>query len=190
MHRSGHVGIWLLLYTPVAFVLFAADSPALAVLGGAIIFVVEPLPDRDQRVPLLKHRGFSHTIGFALLVGVVIGSLGWFVGDQAFVLVGEWLSRSRYAAIGSAVANSRSAVDETFLTVFGFAIGTFAILAHLAGDVLTPSGIRPFWPLSDQSFSLSLVQAKNPIANALLLLGGATAGIGVVWLSFQGGVLP
>ena len=190
MYRPGHVGIWLLLYAPVAFVLFAADRPALAVLGGAIVFVIEPIPDRDQRMPFLKHRGFSHTIGFAVLVGAILGALGWFIGDRAFVLIGELLTGNGYSEIGSDVVSSRSAVDESFFAVFGFGAGAFAILAHLVGDVLTPMGIRPFWPLSSRSFSLSLTSAKNPVANGLLLLGGAAAAVGVFWLSFQGGIPP
>ncbi len=190
MYRPGHLGIWLLLYAPLAFILFAADRPALAVLGGAIMFVVEPIPDRDQRVPFLKHRGFSHTIGFAVLVGMVLSAVGWFAGDRAFVLVGEWLTGNGYSGIGADVASSRSAVDEVFFGLFWFTVGTFAILAHLIGDVLTPMGIRPLWPLSDRSFSLSLTTAKNPIANGLLLLAGTAAAIGVFWLSFRGALPP
>jgi len=190
MYRPGHLGIWLLLYAPIALALFAADRPALATLGGAIVFMIEPIPDRDQRMPFLKHRGFSHTIGFAILVGTVLGVLGWFIGDRAFVLIGEWLTGNGYSEIGSEVVSSRSAVDESFFAMFGFATGTLAILAHLVGDVLTPMGIRPFWPFSSRSFSLSLTTAKNPVANGLLLLAGVAAAVGVFWLSFQTGTPP
>lgn len=189
MYRSGHVGVWLILYAPIAFVLASVGRPIFALLGAAIVLVVEPIPDRDQRVPFLKHRGFSHTFGFALLTGVVVGFAGWFLGDQLFVLAGEWVIGSGFADVGNRLIAARTVIDAPRLATFGFVVGTFAIVAHLVGDVLTPMGIRPLWPLSDRSFSLSLTTAKNPVANALLLLLGVIATGGAVWFSATGAAL-
>jgi inner membrane protein len=47
-------------------------------------------------------------------------------------------------------------------------------VAHLLGDVLTPTGVRPFAPIRDEKYTLDVVKAANPLANYVLL------GIGVV----------
>lgn len=184
MYRLGHIGMWLTLYTPIALVFLSAGQPAFAVLGAAIVFIVEPLPDRDQtvarRIPKIvavfigrpKHRGFSHTIGFALIVGAIIGLFGLFIGERVFIIVGEWLADRGLGEVGSGVIEAETAVDEGMLAAFGFSMGTFAILAHLAADVITPSGIRPLWPLSSRSLSLSLVTAGNRLANGLIFTLG------------------
>lgn len=187
MYRPGHTGVWLLLYSPIAFALFKAGEPIVAIFGAIIVFVTEPIPDRDMNIPFLKHRGFSHTIGFALLVGAILGVIGFFIGDRAFVIVGEALSNPGVGDLGREVIAARNAVDETALAGYTFAFATFGILAHLVGDVLTPMGIRPLWPLSSRSFSLSLTRAKNPIMNSLLLVFGVIAAGTTIWFSTTGG---
>ena len=187
MYRPGHTGVWLLLYAPIGFYLLSTGNPLFALLGAGIVFIVEPIPDRDQRIPFLKHRGFSHTFGFALLVGLIIGAVGWFLGDEAFILAGQWLASSGFTGLGQQVVAARTAINAAQLGTFGFAMGVFAILAHLIGDVLTPMGIRPFWPLSDSSYSLSITTAKNPVANSVLLILGVLASAGAFWLWTTGG---
>ena len=187
MYRPGHIGVWLLLYSPIAFALFKAGEPIVVIFGAIVVFVTEPIPDRDMNIPFLKHRGFSHTIGFALLVGGILGVLGNFLGDRAFVIVGEAISNPGVGDLGREIITARNAVDETALAGYSFAFGTFGILAHLVGDVLTPMGIRPFWPLSSRSFSLSLTRAKNPFTNGLLMILGVAAAGGTFWFSTIGG---
>ncbi len=59
----------------------------------------------------------------------------------------------------------------------GVLVGTLAIVAHLLADVITPMGIRPFWPLSDRKLTFDIVLAKDSQANALLfVLGVVLAG--------------
>jgi inner membrane protein len=145
VYRTGHYGVALLVYAPVGFVLAAAGRPTAAVAGGGVVLALTPLPDYDQRVPFVEHRGVTHTLLFA---GVVGGGTGGATG-----------------ALTGAPA----------LTALGFALGTLAVLAHLLADVLTPAGVRPLWPLSSRSYSLSLTTAANPVANYLLLALGVFA---------------
>lgn len=147
MYRTGHYGVSLLLYAPVGFALLLAGYPAVALLGGAAMLVLAPLPDYDQRVPFVEHRGPTHSLAFALLVGVVLGGAGY-------------------------VAAPSLGLDPQVVGVAGVAIGCYGIVAHLAGDVLTPAGIEPFWPVSAENYSLSATRADSTVANVLLLVLG------------------
>lgn len=151
VYRPGHYGVSLLVYAPLGAVVLAAGYPVLAYLGGAAMVGLAMLPDLDQRVPFLDHRGPTHTVLFALLVGAGMGALA--------VLAGRNQGSMATAGVAS----------------FAFAVGTLSVLAHLAADVLTPMGIRPFWPVSGRSYSLAVARADNTIANYVLLATGVFA---------------
>ena len=184
MHRAGHTGIWMLLYAPVAFTLLSEGRPEVAVLGAAIVYVVEQILDADQFIPFLKHRGFSHTVGFAVLVGLTLGAVGFFIGERAFLIAGNWITERGFDSVGTTVIEAETAVNERELARIGFGMGTFGILAHLAGDVVTKMGIQPFWPVSSWRVSLSRLRARNPIANQLLFVLGLGALAGAIWSGF------
>ncbi|PSQ42160.1 metal-dependent hydrolase [Halobacteriales archaeon SW_7_68_16] len=150
MHREGHVGAALLAYAPVGFVVVAAGSETLALVGGVAAAGLATLPDYDLRVPGVEHRGPTHTVWFALAVG----TLG--------------------ALLGAAAGTSNGPLSALLLAAFGFATGTIAIVSHVAADALTPAGVRPFAPLRADSYTYEVTRAANPVANYVLL------GIGVV----------
>ncbi len=159
MYQAGHYGAALAVYAPIGFGLLAVGLPDFALLGGAVMVGGAMLPDMDIRVPFLKHRGLTHTIWFALAVGIGLGAIGGAIGANS--------------GVGAAVA----------LGGFGFLLGTLTVGSHLLADVLTPMGIRPFEPLRDDEYSLELTRAANPIANYLLL----ALGIGAAILAFVAG---
>ncbi|RCU48150.1 metal-dependent hydrolase [Haloplanus salinus] len=150
MYRRGHWGVSLLVFAPVGFALALLGRPDFAVVGGAAMLWLSTLPDVDHRLPGISHRGPTHTLLFALLVGVVGAGAG--VG-LASVLGG----------------------DRTTLVAFGFGIGTFGILAHLLADALTPAGVPVLWPLSGRDVSVYLTRADNTLANYVLLAVGVCA---------------
>ena len=166
MHRPGHYGGSLLAYAPVGFVLTALGAVEIAVAGGAVSVAGAMIPDWDQRVPFISHRGPTHTIWFALLLGIVGAAGGTLLGSSAGV--------ARMVA----------------LAVVGGIVGTVTVLGHLLADVLTPMGIRPFEPVSSTSYSLNVAKAANPIANyALLGVGVAAAAVALVAGGAIAGVL-
>jgi inner membrane protein len=157
MHRQGHYGVALVAYAPVVTVLVALDALALAGLGGLVVVGGAMLPDVDQRVPGVTHRGVTHTVWFALAVGIVVGAAGVAVGWE------------------------RGPGTSLALGGFGLFVGTLAVVAHLLGDVLTPAGIRPFAPVRKTKYTFGVVTAANPIANYLLLgLGVVAVGVAIV----------
>ncbi|WP_458189299.1 metal-dependent hydrolase [Haladaptatus sp. NG-WS-4] len=64
---------------------------------------------------------------------------------------------------------------------FGLFVGTLAVVSHLLADVITPMGIRPFWPVSPRHYTLDVTPANDPVANYLLLVGGSVLA-GGAWL--------
>jgi len=51
MYVLGHVGISLLLYAPLAWLLLSTGQPAVAALTGLLMIVLAPLPDLDTPTP-------------------------------------------------------------------------------------------------------------------------------------------
>jgi len=150
MYRRGHLGVSLLVFAPVGLALVLLGRPDLAVVGGAAMLWLAMLPDWDHRLPVVSHRGPTHTLAFALLVGAVGAGAG--------------------AGLATVLDGGRAT-----LVPFGFAIGTLAILAHLLADALTPAGVPVLWPLSRRDFSVSLTRADNTLANYVLLAVGVFA---------------
>lgn len=154
MHREGHVGAALLAYAPVGAVVVAAGADELALAGGAAVVGLAMLPDADQKLPFVAHRGPTHTVHFAAVVGALLGVVGVVVG----------------AAGGLAAA--------LVLGAFGAAVGTVTILSHIAADALTPMGVAPFGD-GGRRYSYDVARAANPLANyALLALGVLAVAVG------------
>lgn len=147
MHREGHIGAALAFYAPVGFITALITTFEFAVLGAVLAGGLAMVPDLDMRVPFLKHRGITHTVHFAVAIGVGLGLIGVAVGVEGGVL----------AAAG--------------LGLFGFTVGTGTILSHIAADALTPAGVDPL--RRGETISYDVARARNPFANyGLLILGG------------------
>jgi inner membrane protein len=147
MYKTGHYGAALLAYAPVGYLLLGW-RPGLAVLGGAGVLALATLPDTDQRIPLIRHRGPTHSLLFLALVAGVLGAAGWSLGGGL--------------SLGT----------PPELALFGALVGTVGIGSHLLADMLTPAGINLFWPLPRDPYSLYVARADNTLANwALLALG-------------------
>lgn len=155
MYRTGHYGVSMLLYAPAGLLLALLGSPAFALVGGAGVLALASLPDVDLRLPGVTHRGVTHTLSFALAVG------GVFAG--AVLALSQ--SGSTPLPLGEAATS----------VAFAFAVGTFGILAHLAGDVLTPMGVPLLWPFSSRKYTVSLTRADSTFWNTAFFVLGVFA---------------
>jgi inner membrane protein len=158
MYRTGHLGVSLLVFAPIGYLLVAAGSPLAALVTGGVMLWLAMLPDVDHRVPLISHRGPTHSLLFAVLVGGVFGGVGVLIGEVGGAsILAELLGLDAFPGAG--------------LATFLFAVGFLAIAAHLLGDLLTPAGVNVFWPWP-REFSLYVTRADNTIANyGLFVLG-------------------
>lgn len=155
----------MLVYAPVGAALAALGDLELAVIAGAAVLWLAMLPDVDLRIPLVSHRGPTHSLLFAGIVGVGFGWIGADLGAKTGVS----------ASIGFGVA--------------GFLVGFLAVGAHLVADTLTPSGVNYFWPLSGKRYSISLWRADSTLANYGLLALGTAALVGTTAILARAGVL-
>ncbi|WP_440771310.1 metal-dependent hydrolase [Natronorubrum sp. DTA28] len=154
MYQLGHYGAALLVYAPLGTVVGLAGHETAAIVGALACVALSTLPDCDHRIPGIEHRGPTHSVGFALFVGVGL------------------------AAVTAALVGASSPLAEVGFVAFAFVVGSLSIVSHLLADALTPMGIRPFWPVSKRHYTLSVTKAANPVANYVLL--GIGAGVGVV----------
>ena len=167
MHKDGHVGAALLAFSGVGLVLVESGGFHLAALGAAVVVGMAMLPDIDHQVPLLDHRGATHTLLFAIVGGIVTGFVAKIAGAAMGVTV-----------VGSFVVYGYEIVT---LQSYGVLLGTLTLLSHLAADAITPMGVPLLWPLSKERYSLDLVLAKNTLANYVLLVAGVLATLLWAW---------
>lgn len=146
MYRKGHLGVSLLVFAPVGFQLVTVGEPEMALLTGVVLCWLAMLPDIDHRLPVIEHRGVTHSLLFAGLVGGVFGAVGTLFSG-AFSVAGVGLG------------------------TVGVLLGVLTVGAHLLGDVLTPAGVPLLWPLP-RSYSVSLTRADNTLANYGLFVSG------------------
>lgn len=162
MYQNGHIGVGLLLYSPLAFVAGAFAGLEAAVLGGVAVAGLATVPDVDMRVPFITHRGPTHTAWFGGMIAVLAGLTSGVLGFQRGIL----------AAVG--------------LLLFGTLVGAIAIGSHIVADALTPMGIRPFEPWRSTRYTWNLFTAANPIANngllGLGLLASGAAAYAGLWV--------
>lgn len=171
MYRRGHYGITLLLTTPVMYILgLETRTVVLGVLFTGIALTTCMLPDIDLKLPLIQHRGITHTVGFALVTAVLFGVIAIGILSQLHSLSGK-------------------------LTVYGFGFAFFCvftgIIGHLLGDALTIGrdeyAITPLWPLSDRQLRFGLTRASSPVWNNGLFILGVLAHV-VILVHF--GIIP
>ncbi|RAW46855.1 metal-dependent hydrolase [Halorubrum sp. 48-1-W] len=164
MYRNGHVGVALAVYSPVGFTLAVLSGLEPAAAGAVVVASTAMVPDVDARVPFVEHRGITHTVWFAVAVGLLFGLVGGAVGTEG------------------------GPVTTVTFAVLGFVLGAGTVVSHLLADVITPMGIRPYAPVRNDHYTLDVVRAANPIANYVLLaLGVAVAGIAVLAGAVVGG---
>jgi len=174
MYKDGHLGINALVFAPVAVVVTAVWSVTLGIIGGVVFVGLASLPDIDryfdpamgwrpqsERIPFrerllhrvpISHRGITHTVWFAVLVG------GCTAGGVVF--------------LADAYTYTQTPYDATLVSVYGFFVGAGGVCAHLLGDAITPAGIAPFAPVTQTTYSYTLTNAKNKRANTGLLITG------------------
>lgn len=158
MNRDGHLGAALLAFVPIGLTMMEAGAGGLALVWAAVAASLTMVPDHDQRVPFVSHRGVTHTLLFAVGFGLAVGAVTGAFAEAGHIQVGP----------SFVVLDHRVGPLQTV----GFVVGTVTVLSHLAADALTPAGVPLLWPLSDHRFSLGLVAADDVLANYGLFLAG------------------
>lgn len=149
---AGHVGMALLLVSPVWFKLATRESVGIAILAT----MTAMLPDSDlvaRHFIDIQHHGIFHTVFFVVPVCFVLALVvTWFYETYGW----QYVDRE-----------NRPAPRTALWVSFGaFLVGGFA---HLVGDALTSPdvapAIQPFYPLSDWTMSVDIFWVYNPVVN-------------------------
>ena len=153
MESSGHFGfaaivsyvlVWIAKHLDISFNWW---DGAIIILGSSFL---ASIPDIDIRLRYfgVKHRGFTHTVWFALVLAIPI-----YVGLDYLAEKGFQFPISPHTAS---------------------LIVVLAVLTHILADILNYHKIRPLAPLSNAAVSLRLFHSSNMFANAgFFLIGSA-----------------
>ena len=139
MNHKGHAGLTLLIFS-VLMLPFGLSENAIAVIFLAT--GLSSLPDIDINLEI-KHRGYTHNVFAALVVGIIFGFL--FSYSTSDILWG----------------------------VMGFTSGFGGVVCHLLGDAFTPMKFKPLWPFSDRKVGLGLFESGNKHANDGMMTAGS-----------------
>jgi inner membrane protein len=176
MYREGHIGLGLLVATPFAILFSFSIAPQWGLFTFGFAFITSRAPDIDQSLPLISHRGFTHTIWFGILLSLFF-AIGATVALSPFIM--DTGSLDGLDTLASLLMGNW----EVF--VIGF-VGCFAgFVSHLVGDILTEAydyTVNPFWPISNTAYTLGWTQADSKVWNWGLLVLGAVATVGTVAL--------
>jgi membrane-bound metal-dependent hydrolase YbcI (DUF457 family) len=114
------------------------------------------LPDIDlewQRKGYpVHHMGFTHSILFAIIIGVVFGYV-------------FWLANKTYLWAG-----------------MGFVSGFMAVVSHMIGDTFTYMAFKPLYPFYNREISYGFCKASNKSVNEGLMSVGFVTFIAYILL--------
>lgn len=150
MYPPGHVGLTAILFAPLVCWFRATGRERTATECLLVAVALSVLPDVDTLLPGLVHRGVTHTLLAAVVAGLALAMILRHRGGFFSGLAGE---------------------DATVV----WFVGTAGVVSHLLGDVVTPMGIQPLFPLLEAGYTFDVVRASSPAANTLLLLSGVAA---------------
>lgn len=113
---------------------------------------------------LVSHRGITHSLFFAPVVGPLLGTLGW------------WIERRRGRFRGAGPAAADPCAPGTAAAGAGrlrgwISVVTLALLSHPLLDYLTPYGTQLLLPFSDARFAVNAMPIIDPFYTLLLVLG-------------------
>lgn len=152
-HRRAHLGIGTLIALALWYTNSLTDFQI--TIGWIVFTQLYWLPDADQNISWMKHRGMSHTF---LLSGFLFSG-GWWIIRQAQRLI---MSFGEVTFID----------PQTWALVISGAVG-LSHMTHICEDMMTAGGgfqIKPLEPISSMSVSLTNLTYDHPLLRLLSLI--------------------
>lgn len=182
MYGNGHRGLNAIIGTALGLAFFQfTPSPFAFLLTVFTVVGVASLPDIDIHfdpqlahsssssivtAAPINHRGITHTVLFAAIVGVLWGGV--------FIFLSSYLRPVLYIA------------PSIHLGIIAGVAGFTGIVGHILGDVVTHRPLRLFWPLTDAQYAVGLFQSRHTAVNRTLwYLGQFTLVLGLLFVSWD-----
>jgi len=140
MHPEGHAGLTLIFFS-LLMIPFGLNENTIIVIFLAT--ALSSIPDLDVKWGFFRHRGPTHSLLFAIIVGIFFGILLFF-GTSDFL----WF-------------------------FIGFISGFGGVVSHLMGDLLNPMHFKPLWPFSNRELAFDFCRADDKIMNRRFAMVGA-----------------
>lgn len=156
MYPIGHLGVALVLSASFVAVL----RPRVATRFTVLALLAATVPDLDLFVPGVAHHGLTHTLGFAVALG--IAGLVAFAGASTLT---------------STTASDSSVPVPRVVVFYAFAL-SLGVAGHVVADALmllpATQPVSPLWPVSDAPVRVETLRYGNTVRN----LGTFCAGLG------------
>jgi inner membrane protein len=155
MYRRGHIGLGLLFGAPIACIAGLGGHPLYMGVAFGMSTITSFIPDIDQRLPVLNHRGITHTVWFGIASVFVVGA--------GFLFLLNIPLHTRVPSSPAEILIQSPGLSVTVL-VSGFA----GFGSHLIGDMLTEAydyTITPFWPVFDEPYTFGVTTADSTFWN-------------------------
>jgi len=184
MHREGHVGLTLIIFSIFLYILNTWDLRSIETLLIALVF--STIPDYDIQIQRLGMKNLFRNLGIVLLslspvtllVHLPLQIPVYLVVLSLFFFLLFAMSEHRKFSHTLAFATICGLFMGFFtLNVFndfyvGFFGAFFGVISHILGDLPTYTPFSPLYPISRRKVSLKLFKSSNKLINTLLLLIG------------------
>lgn len=160
MKQEGHIGLALLLASPVVLILGVIGDEWTILPFLACILWTATLPDIDvvfskwtgkngipviRNILSIRHRGVTHTVYFGVLLGLICSA-------------------------GVAIFTSSIPLELISICLLGCTLG---VIFHSLGDIITVTGVSIFPPITDVK-TFNLCRFDNIIANFGFVITGVS----------------
>lgn len=174
MNKLGHIGLALIFAAPIALVLGLTLGPTWSMIFFGMSLFTFNVPDIDQRTSLIKHRGFTHTIWFGIIISGILTAL---LVPVFGIRTGSTVQLSDIVPL----------LTENWIPIAVIYTGLLTgIVSHIFGDTLTEAydyTINPFWPISNKAYTLDWTNADSTVWNIGLLVGGVISAITALFIA-------
>ena len=142
MHPEGHAGLTLIFFS-LLMIPFGLNENTIIIIFLAT--ASSSIPDLDMKWEFFSHRGPTHSLLFAIIMGIFSGILLFF------------------------------GTREILWFFIGFTSGFGGVVSHLIGDLLNPMRFKPLWPFSNRELAFDFCRADDKKMNRRLsTVGGLT----------------
>lgn len=177
MHREGHIGLTLLLFSTFSFIFNFWNNTVLVI---SLIFSV--VPDYDihlQRHGMKKLFGLLTAMSAILIIPVFIQHRNFTIFTIPFSFYLLFLMSEHRGFSHTVVFAILCSVLTGFFTfeifkdyIIGFLGAFLGVMSHIFGDLLTHRPLTPFYPFYKRKIAFRIIKSSNSAANmAFLILG-------------------